>query len=103
VLSVLRIYVSGPMSGKQDLNFPAFHQAAAALRAKGHKVTNPAELDAQDEGKALGWADYMRRDVIALMGCNAIAMLPGWQDSKGAQLEHHIAQTLGMAVLFLEA
>ena len=45
------IYVSGPMSGLPDLNFPAFHAAAAELRALGHTVVNPAEK--QSKGATL--------------------------------------------------
>ncbi|WP_457825134.1 DUF4406 domain-containing protein, partial [Staphylococcus aureus] len=33
-----RIYVAGPMSGLPELNFPAFHAAAAELRAQGFDV-----------------------------------------------------------------
>lgn len=44
----MRWYVSGPMTGLPLLNFPAFHAAAAKLRAQGHEVINPAEMDAAD-------------------------------------------------------
>ena len=37
-----RIYVAGPMSGLPAFNFPAFHEAAADLRACGFDVVNPA-------------------------------------------------------------
>lgn len=50
------LYISGPITGMPDLNFPAFHAAAAALRAAGYTVTNPAELDAQMRAvKAITW------------------------------------------------
>jgi hypothetical protein len=39
-----KIYLSGPMTGLPDLNFPAFHAEAARLRALGYDVINPAEL-----------------------------------------------------------
>lgn len=39
-----RIYLSGPMTGLPELNFPAFAAMTANLRADGHTVTNPAEL-----------------------------------------------------------
>lgn len=90
------LYVSGPMTGMPDLNFPAFHEAAAALRAAGYTVTNPAELDAQDAGKTLTWEQYMRRDIVALMACDGVALLPGWTESRGANLETEIAGRLGM-------
>ncbi|MBP7610130.1 MAG: DUF4406 domain-containing protein, partial [Steroidobacteraceae bacterium] len=32
------------MSGRPDLNFPAFTAAATQLRAAGFEVVNPAEL-----------------------------------------------------------
>lgn len=94
-------YISGPMSGMQDLNFPAFHRAAASLRASGWQVINPAEMDAADGDVKREWHEYMRRDIRALMDCTHIAMLDGWEKSKGAKLEKHIAQELGMGVIFV--
>jgi hypothetical protein len=95
------IYISGPMTGIPEFNFPAFNAAAERLRAEGHAVVNPAELDVQDAGKAMEWADYLRRDIKALMDCKAIALLPGWDKSRGATLEHYIATKLGMRVIDL--
>jgi hypothetical protein len=40
----------------------------------------------------------MRRDIKALMDCDTVATLPGWQDSCGASLEVHIGKALGMTV-----
>ena len=95
-----RIYLAGPMSGLPDLNFPAFHAAAARLRAAGHDVVNPAEIN-PDPGAA--WAQCMRADIAQLVTCEAIALLPGWEQSRGARLEHHIATQLGMRVVSLVA
>jgi len=91
------IYVSGPMTGMPDLNFPAFHAAAAMLRAQGHDVRNPAEVG---EVPGMTWEHYMRKDLRMLCDCTAIYLLPGWEKSKGAHLELHIAHRLGMEVLF---
>ncbi|MGY2286848.1 DUF4406 domain-containing protein [Pseudomonas gingeri] len=87
-----RIYLSGPMTG---LNFHAFAAMTARLRGGGHTVTNPAELN-PDGGS---WHDCMRRDIVALMGCDTVATLPGWEHSKGARLEVLIAERLGMTVV----
>jgi hypothetical protein len=94
----MRIYLAGPMSGIEALNFPAFAKAAAYLRAAGHEVINPAEEN-PDHGMA--WADALRADIPLLLTCEAIALLPGWEESKGARLEHHIARELGMRVMHL--
>lgn len=38
------IYLSGPMKGYPESNYPLFRQVAADLRADGHRVYNPAEF-----------------------------------------------------------
>jgi hypothetical protein len=97
----MRAYLSGPMTGLPAFNFPAFHEAARFLRSQGHEVVSPAELDEADDVKPgmRPWAEYLRRDLAALLGCEAVAVLPGWRDSKGASLEVHVASALGMPVL----
>lgn len=89
------IYLSGPMTGLPGLNFPAFAAMTDNLRADGHTVTNPAELNPDGDS----WNDCMRRDIAALMYCDTVATLPGWEHSKGARLEVLIAERLGMTVL----
>ncbi|NIF51427.1 DUF4406 domain-containing protein [Burkholderia sp. Ax-1724] len=93
----MRIYVAGPMTGIPDLNFPAFHAAAARLRAEGHEVINPAEINADPTA---AWAACMRADIRELVTCEAIYLLPGFEDSRGARLERHIAVELGMTILY---
>lgn len=106
----LRLYVAGPMTGYPDLNFPAFHVKAAELRAAGHVVINPAEINGgADELVACAnmtpaelqahWLACMRKDITALCTCDGIAMLDGWTRSKGATLEHHVAKSLGLLVI----
>lgn len=91
-----RVYLSGPMTGLPELNFPAFHAAAARLRADGLSVVNPAEIGAA----GMTWEQCMRADIKALCDCDAVMLLPGWESSKGAHLELHLAHRLGMEVLF---
>lgn len=92
----MRVYISGPMSGLPELNFPAFHAAAATLRAKGLDVVNPAEINPDS---AMPWEQCMKADIKALCDCDALVMLPGWERSKIAHLEVHIAHRLGMQIL----
>ena len=90
-----RVYISGPMTGLPDLNFPAFHAAAATLRGRGLEVVNPAEVNAD---ATLSWEQCMRADIKAMCDCDAIVLLPGWEASKGAHLELHLAHRLGLTV-----
>ena len=84
------------MTGLPELNFPAFHAAAAKLRERGHAVVNPAEINAETCGG--DWHYYMKADIKALCDCDALALLPGWQNSDGAHLELHIAHRLGLGI-----
>lgn len=86
------------MTGIKDLNFPAFHREAAYFRGLGKHVINPAEINPDP---AAGWQQCMRADIRELVTCDEIVMLQGWENSKGATLEHHIAQTLGLKVIYL--
>ena len=95
-----RIYVAGPMTGHVDFNFPTFHAAAARLRDAGWEVINPAE---NFGGRTdLPRETYLRADVILVAQCEAIAMLPGWEGSRGAKLEYLLARELGMELLDAE-
>lgn len=91
----MKIYLAGAMTGYPELNFPLFNAEAARLRALGYTVINPAEINIDPAAK---WGECMRADIKRLMDCTAIALLPGWEDSKGATLEHHIARSLGFVV-----
>ncbi len=92
---IRRFYLAGPMSNLPDLNFPAFHKEAARLRELGYDVINPAEINPLSGSS---WAECMRADIAQLVTCEGIALLDGWEDSKGARLEHHIALSLGMTI-----
>jgi hypothetical protein len=87
-----KIYLAGPMTGLPSHNFPAFHAEAARLRKLGYEVVNPAELN-QTPGT---WLECMRIDICQLVLCDGLVVLPGWDRSTGARLEHHIAMTLGL-------
>lgn len=91
-----RVYIAGPMTGYPDLNFPAFHRAASILRAAGHTVLNPAEINPNPGER---WQTCMFRDLEALDTCDAILMLSGWEKSPGAQIEKLWAQRTGKTVM----
>lgn len=94
-----RIYIAGPMTGLPEFNYPAFNAEAKRLRALGYEVENPAENPAP---ACKTWAGYMRIALPQMLGCDAVALLPGWQSSKGARLEITVARELGMRVLSTE-
>lgn len=94
-----RIYVAGPMTGLPDFNYPAFRHAASELVARGFAVEDPSTNELP-EGSA--WVDYMRVTIPQMLRCDAVALLPGWEKSKGATLEVYIAKELGLTIMEIE-
>jgi hypothetical protein len=102
------LYIAGPMTGIQEFNFPAFRQAAQQLRDAGHVVVSPHEwplpcgcVDLPPRCGAVdhAWAEFLRSDLIVLLNhAEGVALLPGWEKSRGATLEVHVAEALGMPV-----
>lgn len=90
---MVRVYLSGPMTGLPGFNYPAFHAEAARLRALGYHVENPAENPPQDS-----WEAYMEVCIPQLLTCDTIALLPGWSESRGALRERQEAAQLGMTI-----
>lgn len=84
------------MTGHAECNFPAFHAAAVRFREAGWTVSNPAE---NFGGRTdLPREAYLRADMTMLAQCDAIALLPGWEGSRGATLEFAVARELGCEV-----
>lgn len=106
----MRIYLCGPMRGLPNFGFDRFDAAAARLRALGHEVFSPAELDRQagfnettDEPSPAFLREAMERDVIAICRfCDTIALLPGWEQSQGVKVELAVAKFLGLRVIDAE-
>ena len=106
----MRVYLAGPMRGYPRFNFDAFDAYAAELRDAGYEVTSPAELDrkhgfdpdepiSDDEIEAM-LPNMIARDLVAIaLDCEAVALLPGWQDSRGVKVELTLARFLGLPIL----
>ena len=94
--TVQTIYLAGPMSGIADHNRPAFNVAAESLREQGYNVVNPADFDTTLT--APSWICCMVRDIPHVCSADAVAVLPGWEQSDGAKLEVFVATKLGKPV-----
>lgn len=94
-----QIYLSGPMSGLPDHGKAAFERVCASLRARGLKVVSPHELETPLQAD---WTERehhyacLRRDIMEMLRCEAILLLPGWPQSKGAMAELNAATAAGL-------
>jgi hypothetical protein len=94
------LYIAGPMSGLPEFNYPAFFAAEEQLRAAGYdRILNPARAVCPVGSE---WDVYMRSALVMVTQAEALALLPGHQNSRGARLERHVAEALGMPVAPLE-
>lgn len=99
----VKVYLSGTISLGGTLpdeqiraNLNQFKRVALVLRERGHEVVDPTEM--RPPVTSPTWRDWMVVDLKAMLDCDGIVMLPGWEDSPGARLEHHVALALGMSV-----
>lgn len=89
-----KIYIAGPMTGYKDFNHLSFFNAALELELKGYIVLNPASLPA-----GLSQKEYMSICLPMVTCCDAIYLLDGWEDSKGANAECTLAEKLGLTII----
>lgn len=122
----MRVYCSGPMTGHSDLNRPAFDAAERRLSERGHFVINPVNIsctfgtpkelaEAFAAAYAKPWQSVgsyeeharktclanavMDADLAAVRSCDAIYLLRGWENSRGARMELAEALKHGLQVM----
>ena len=78
----MKIYIAGPITGVEGFK-ERFDSAERLLQEQGHKTMNPAILPPGFEHH-----EYMKICFSMVDVCEAVVLLPGWEDSKGARMEH---------------
>ena len=92
----MKIFISGPMTGYPDYNFPAFDKVEQLLNSKGIKTVSPVTIcqeysqEAVIKDKTL-FAKMVEKQQDAEKTCTAILLLKGWEASNGARLELNTA------------
>ena len=83
------VYISGAIAHLDiEERKAAFNAAEQRLKAAG---MIPFTAD---------WREHMRVDIKALLECDAIYMLRGWEMSKGCKLELDVASSCGIEVRY---
>jgi len=100
----MKIYISGPISGKTDHNAPLFRAVRLALEGQRFDDATTIAVDPHDLVPSNAThQDGMRLclNELTMGDFDAIVMLPGWEDSKGARLEASVAQAIGLKLFKL--
>lgn len=93
----MKVYIAGPISGKEQGNYESFKQAADRINSAGHKAVNPHWLGIK---KGAPWNECMRHCIKAMAGCDMVFALDGWESSAGAKIEVDLAIKIGIPVIF---
>ena len=96
----MRLYISGPITGIENYR-RIFQGAKDALLVKGYDVVNPAELT-EVIGDSFSYDEIMRMDLDLLERCDALVQLPGWEKSRGSNIEYGYALGSDKTILKLE-
>jgi uncharacterized protein DUF4406 len=110
----VKVYIAGPITGLPDHNRAAFAAAEAWLSAAGCTPVNPHTVAHAHPGRTCPpgerhtegdethpYGCWIRADVKALLDCDAVALLPGWSQSRGARHELATAVICSMPVHYL--
>ena len=91
----MKVYISGAITGVPNYR-ELFKIEEVKLRYAGHEVINPCDLPHEHDQS---YKKFMKEDLKALLECDAIYMLHGWEGSKGAILEYNVAVMCGLNVI----
>lgn len=91
-----RIYIGGKVSG---LHYPTVYKRFARKESKlketeGLKVYNPLRYC----GERWPWWLCMVVCISILVRCDAIFLLSGWRESRGARIEYKVARFLRLSI-----
>lgn len=109
-----KVYLSGPMRGHPEFNFPAFETASKIIRKECPEIDliSPHEMDLEienvkrfdpvkfdpetDDDVKKHLRTVLKRDAMVVLDSDAVLTLEGWEDSKGACAEVMLAHAAGI-------
>ncbi|MDR2144608.1 MAG: DUF4406 domain-containing protein [Treponema sp.] len=98
-----KIYLCGPITGRPDYErhfLTAEETLLYRINAEGLRIKtlNPSRFPL----KTAPWETCMRYAVRAMLTCDGIALLRGWENSRGCRMELSLAGQLKIPVVYLE-
>lgn len=93
-----KIYISGQISGRDYSDvMHEFLNKEVELEEQGYEVLNPLNNGLLP---CHSYNEHMVRDIEMLFQADEVYMLSNWHLSKGARVEHFIANTYGKAIFY---
>ncbi len=94
-----RLYVSGPVTGRENRNFDAFREAQRSLVDAGHMAIIPHQIvlpSATHEQAMRACINELTWWRFGGFSYDGVALLEGWEQSEGARLERAVAEACGI-------
>jgi hypothetical protein len=94
----MKIYISGAITNNPNAKeqFDKAKQTLLELNKKYYPIS-PMDLPHYHDQK---WSSYMREDIKAMMDCQGIYLIEGWEKSKGARIEKELAESLDFKIIY---
>jgi hypothetical protein len=94
----MKIYISGAITNNPNAK-AQFDKAKKTLVElnKNYYPILPMDLPHYHDQK---WSSYMREDIKAMMDCQGIYLIEGWEKSKGARIEKELAESLDFKIIY---
>lgn len=93
-----KIYISGQISDLPIEDVVArFSKAEEYLTEQGYEVVSPIHNGLPWDAP---WELHIAMDIVLLTGCNAIYLLEGWDNSRGATLEKNFAELTKKKIIY---
>ena len=91
----MKIYIAGAITGVADYieRFNSYREAMREIFPEDELIC-PHDFVAQKTG----WISALLKCIEVLSGCDAIIMMPGWEGSRGANIEKQFALEMGIRV-----
>lgn len=94
-----KVYIAGKITGDPGYvaKFDAAVRHMSRLGWESNKIVNPVQhCDA-----SWAWWRCMARCIRLLTGCEWVAMLPDWKESRGARIEHTVANLTMKPIIYI--
>ena len=102
------LYLSGPITGHPDF-FETFDSFERKLREKDFTIINPAKcinskaLQEFINDEKFTYKYCLHRDINFIFHVDAVTVMPGWENSKGARLEVFVAASVGIPIYTVDS
>ena len=95
----MKVYISIPITGHdiEQVEASLIFASAVLEKKEGHTPVSPLDVSPDPDAD---YAEHMGNDITALLLCDAVLFMDGYETSKGCRLEHAAAEIYGKEIMY---